>query len=304
MKRNPFALTAKARAFLTEYELWNNIEKIKHSADHELENEFDIDDDMERTEIYRLTEKVAEDLNRTHKIFMEGGCIDEYNKTAKNTAVDFVLETIKSDQNLRDLFEKKCGIDPLDSYKNEKTGLDLAANIMEDRLGGVSLNITVSYEDIDTEIEGLVYYSNSDTGAEIGDGAQSWNWLAWLGVEESPYFDSSWTESYLEDKKAQALSELSSYIAEGEAADKVVNSLKEFFSGLPDHRIAKLRIVGNTNGRDVKCRKCQEPWENLHIVDSIGEDFEIEDLVMGPQQDDPYGPKSRIIGVNRCPACT
>ena len=64
--------------------------------------------------------------------------------------------------------------------------------------------------------------------------------------------------------------------------------------------------VGNTNGRDIKCSACGEPYENLYVV----EDFSQEELnrfvVLGPQldEDEFSESKSRIIGLKGCPSCS
>lgn len=64
-----------------------------------------------------------------------------------------------------------------------------------------------------------------------------------------------------------------------------------------------LHNVGNTNGRDVKCKKCKEPYENLFVLeDFTDEEFE-NFVVMGPQSDDPHGEPTRIAALDGCPAC-
>lgn len=65
----------------------------------------------------------------------------------------------------------------------------------------------------------------------------------------------------------------------------------------------KLKNVGNTNGRDIKCRKCKEPFENYYVVEDFT-DEEIEDYVLlGPQMDDPHGEPTRVAALDGCPAC-
>lgn len=66
---------------------------------------------------------------------------------------------------------------------------------------------------------------------------------------------------------------------------------------------ADLRNVGNTNGLDVYCTKCGEPWENCAVIDDFT-DEEFERFVeLDSQLDDPYGPATRIARLNGCPEC-
>jgi hypothetical protein len=66
----------------------------------------------------------------------------------------------------------------------------------------------------------------------------------------------------------------------------------------------ELLNVGNTNGRDIKCKKCREPYENMYVA----EDFSDEELeafaVLGPQLDDPYGKETRLAHLDGCPECS
>lgn len=66
---------------------------------------------------------------------------------------------------------------------------------------------------------------------------------------------------------------------------------------------SSLQNIGNTNGRDIKCRKCKEPWENCHIVDDFSQDELNEFVILGSQEDDEFGEPTRIIGLSGCPAC-
>ena len=65
----------------------------------------------------------------------------------------------------------------------------------------------------------------------------------------------------------------------------------------------KLKNVGNTDGRDVYCIKCQEPYENLYVLEDFTDEEFKSFVVLGPQMDDEFGENTRIAALNGCPSC-
>jgi len=66
----------------------------------------------------------------------------------------------------------------------------------------------------------------------------------------------------------------------------------------------KYQVVGNTNGRDVFCKKCGEPFENLYILEDFTDEEWTRFVVFGTQLDDEGGDElTRIAGLNGCPSC-
>lgn len=85
----------------------------------------------------------------------------------------------------------------------------------------------------------------------------------------------------------------------------IVENINDGGDGAERPRInrAALDNVGNTNGRDVKCQKCGEPWENYGIVHDFTQRELDRFVILKPQFDDPAGERSRIAALSGCPAC-
>ena len=65
-----------------------------------------------------------------------------------------------------------------------------------------------------------------------------------------------------------------------------------------------LKTVGNTNGKDVYCESCGEPWENAYIVEEFTDEQIKELVVFGNYPDDPYGDNEKcIVGLKKCDCC-
>lgn len=64
-----------------------------------------------------------------------------------------------------------------------------------------------------------------------------------------------------------------------------------------------LQNVGNTNGRDISCSNCHEPYENCYILDDFTDEELNDYVVLRAQLDDHGGKKTRIAALNGCPAC-
>ena len=61
--------------------------------------------------------------------------------------------------------------------------------------------------------------------------------------------------------------------------------------------------VGNTNGRDIKCRVCKEPYENIYVLEDFTDKEWKSYVLLGSQLDDPCGEPTRISALQGCPCC-
>lgn len=62
--------------------------------------------------------------------------------------------------------------------------------------------------------------------------------------------------------------------------------------------------AGNSTGRDVTCRKCKEPFEDLYIAEDFTDAEWKRFVKLGPHFDDPDGDEYTCIrGLNGCPGC-
>lgn len=67
---------------------------------------------------------------------------------------------------------------------------------------------------------------------------------------------------------------------------------------------ADLNNAGNTNGRDVYCRRCKEPFENIFVVEDFSEDQLEKYVVLAEQKDDEgSGEYTRICYLDGCECC-
>jgi hypothetical protein len=66
-----------------------------------------------------------------------------------------------------------------------------------------------------------------------------------------------------------------------------------------------LMLVGNTNGQDIYCHRCKEPYENAYIVDDFNESELEQYVILAPQLDDDRESDNctRIAALDGCPCC-
>ena len=61
--------------------------------------------------------------------------------------------------------------------------------------------------------------------------------------------------------------------------------------------------IGNTNGEEILCKNCNEPWENTWVLEDLYGEITEEMLILGPHHDNPDGEHTRITGLKTCPCC-
>ena len=158
----PFEIDSSVERFLDRYGLEGDYEIISEE-----------DDEI----IARLTRNVANELKRTYDLFLSGREADRrfarFESDLKNEILKFIRSTWKDIG--RDI--------DIDVYKDQR--LDYIAYTIELVLDRASEVV---------EPRGLFY--QADTGADIDDAASSFEWAAWLGIDDSPFYSGDWVDAY------------------------------------------------------------------------------------------------------------
>lgn len=136
-----------------------------------------------------LNKKMAKELARSWDIFVvKGGDVDEYidsiEKDLKDQA-DKLIKTVSS----------KVGVNPKD--------IEVEVSVGED-----SSEVTISYQGDELELDGGYFLGNEDWGAVVSDAADSWDWAAWLADWDSPLFQKTFYDAYVENQRYNTASEL------------------------------------------------------------------------------------------------
>ena len=132
------------------------------------------------------------------------------------------------------IIDTKAGREPLadtvPTDKDEKENLAMAKEVVNkvikevcDEVGispkkvtykislGEGDKVLIKYAGETLDLDGLYYYTDEDAREGVSDSFESWEWLALLGDETSPFFSDSFLDGYVETQAAQARGELISY---------------------------------------------------------------------------------------------
>lgn len=167
-----FDYTDKIKKFVEEYKLQNDID-IKQSG-------------SEYTA--KLTPQTAEELKRVSDLFIhENKYKEERIETVENGIKQEILEKFKS------------------KFKGVTDELQIDVGVVEgfDNHYSVRVDLKLGDEEYEFSPEALSY--SGDAFELIGDAATNWNWAAWLGIEDSPFYDEAFVDAYSDDTLSQAL---------------------------------------------------------------------------------------------------
>ena len=78
-----------------------------------------------------------------------------------------------------------------------------------------------------TEQELSILYYTYEPGIAIGEAAGSWDWAAWLGLEESPFYDDSFSDDYDYDQMSIAMDEMLATFKESQDYWDVKDAIKK-----------------------------------------------------------------------------
>ena len=138
----------------------------------------------------KLTPKLAKELKRTYKVFTDGKATDKYEKENLAMAKEVVNKVIKE-------VCDEVGVSP------KKVTYKISL--------GEGDKVLIKYAGETLDLDGLYYYTDEDAREGVSDSFESWEWLALLGDETSPFFSDSFLDGYVETQAAQARGELISY---------------------------------------------------------------------------------------------
>lgn len=164
----------------------------------------------------KLTKKVQKDLARTYTLFTSRKPAEDYLKGAKESWKAGFGEVIKK-------VATKMGIHPRGVKIETDFNYDLKNSSHNSSV------ITVSYKGKSEEFS--IMEGSYDVDAQMGDAASNWSWAAWLGIEDSPFFDQDWKDAYIETEIAHTISELGSYFDESSIKQDLETWLKDALNG-------------------------------------------------------------------------
>jgi len=189
------------------HELEKELEKYGYLDDIEVTREED------RTKFAKLKSKIAKDLARTHKLFLDQTHADKYMENAKDAAKGFVEDCAKKDAPaLKGKLEIEVGERIGDNYVGSGNG---------------ALYITLKAagaEDVELEPGALHYSGSSDV---VNEDMGNWNWVFWLASDDSPFQDSSWVDSYEYDRIGQALEQFAQTLSESDLRFELKNAFNQ-----------------------------------------------------------------------------
>lgn len=187
--RQDFEITPAIDKFLEEYKLANQVDILEEGL-----HEDDIEEDT--VKFGRLKPEYIDKLAKTKETFFEGNHAQEHRESIESGMVQTINEVIK------------------ETVPNLVGGLSVSADVIE--------KTDSSYVDVRlTDASGEEYefqplYHTQESGLALAEGASSWDWAAWFGIESSPFYDTSFVEAYDEINNLQAMDELGSYFKESQ----------------------------------------------------------------------------------------
>ncbi len=189
---------------------------------------YGLEDQIDRPnkEFAKLKAPVATELLKVSKLFLS-----ENDQMDKRT--QFVSDAVTSD--LKAEFAKQ--------FPGSPAQFSPVVSISTDEYGGtfratVNVEITVGNDETEDthefDIPSLSY--SAEPGLQLTEYAESGgetgaNWAAWLGDSESPFYDSSFSDSYDEDQASIALEQFYATREETSYASEIANIVKEAMDG-------------------------------------------------------------------------
>lgn len=198
---SPFEITKEVKKFVDEYKLAKDFDKKKIDGDEE----------------GKLKQNVAQELLRTSTLFIHE---NKYKEERLQSVKDGVRAEVMG------LFKaKNPGIKVMPEIE-----VDISHDSVSDQeFWDVKLVMSLGNSDVEKDLESLRYSANP--AENISDAAESYDWCAWLGIPESPFFDDAFVDEYAEDQASQAIEQFWHTRSETEYAKEVGAAIKELVDG-------------------------------------------------------------------------
>jgi len=263
-----------SKAFDLDKTLEKFIEKYK------LANEIDIEDkDGEKSA--KIKPEVAEKLARTFNLFES----EEYAEKRKTESAESLKGAV---------LEMAKEIDP----KSESfLTVDVRFEEGDDNTGWMKVSIEDAAGE-STDLEVLSY--KGDPVESLSEGAESWTWAAWLGVEGSPFFEEDFVDSYGVDTMSQAMDQFVSTLNESgdkhdleDALKKMIENYEpvyEFFVNLDERGEFRADVRDAAGSTVFELESAGEPLELVedgfmkHAKDLTGLEKYLKDTEVIPEK--------------------
>jgi len=156
-----------------------------------------------------LSKGKAKDLVGTYKVFTSGKAEEDYYKQVESGLNSQIKEAIKA-------ASISSGVRP--------SGIKYDVNI-----GDESSSVTVKFKGEELELDAGYFIDpyTDEFHVSAMEGASSWDWMALLGDEDSPWYDSDWISSYVDTEKAHYAAEVFDLDSQADLNDKLSKFLKD-----------------------------------------------------------------------------
>jgi len=106
---------------------------------------------------------------------------------------------------------------------------DVEVTAEDESLGNPAhwMRVTLKKGSAEKELESVLYYTY-EPGLNLAEGAESWNWAAWLGLPDSPFYDETFVEMYDENQVGLSMGEMLATLNESQDKLDIEKAIKSF----------------------------------------------------------------------------
>lgn len=194
---DPFELSPEREAFLKEFGLEDDVEIVGGEGE----------------KMAKVKPSIAEELSRTENLFKSGHVAEE--------RLSGMEDAIKA-------MIKELGAEVAPGFE-----FDTDVTYRESNYGNPAYFYDVKLSKGEAEIEMQILYYTFEPWVSLQESADSWDWAAWLGLPESPFYDEDFLNAYDEDQVSIALEEMLSLFKESQDYGDVktaIENLQENYS--------------------------------------------------------------------------
>lgn len=188
----PFEVTPEVENFLKEFNLEEDVEIVG---------------DAGAQKMGKVKQSTAEELARTENLFKSGHVAEE--------RLEGMEEAIKG-------MVKKLGEEVAPGFEFETD-----VTYRESNYGNPAYFYDVKISKGSAEMEMQILYYTFEPGIGLQEGASSWDWAAWLGLPESPFYDEDFLTFYDEDQASIGLTEMFATFKESQDYWDIKKAIKD-----------------------------------------------------------------------------